>query len=1200
MVGVIVMFSCHRLVGQAIPHWTKITTPLGNIPVSPFFLNENIGFVVNASTAPPIYRTTDGGSTWKKIFNLPLGLVNQEYYASVRHGFIAATNGLFETQDTGSTWTAIYVNINVASVYSAGNMIFAALNNGTLISKNEGSVRWDTLAMTGKRVIGNKDSLVYAADITGGKLWYSTNLGNSWASNAIFASTLDIFCFPHCNDLLTTNSAPGDVYAIMYSGDYGKSWKTNYKPEIGAYLSGNSCAIYVSYAGQLAGILRSEDRGKTWPLVSGLDFSELDDHDFRNISVLGNGAVIYACQYNGSFWKSTDGGDGTLNSNTFSKQFSLKSNIPTPKPALNTAVCDTPRFMFVTQNLSCNSYHIDSLHIDGLDSNEYQFSLRKHYSCSGLPDTLLLSIFPQNTGTRTVTIDEHFQSDEFMPFDTSFVITLNINASLPPALSLQSHLLDSALRSINFGSRPICLGGGSDTLQLSNISCSGILISSTLLETDSNSSNDFTINAITPYNLNIETSPNRIILQYAPHTPGKKSGKIIIFTSMGNDTIFVAADARADTARLVVERDDTIRFEARPLCIAGGRDTILLTNPSCFKIRVLRIHFVTDSMTNYEFALSASGPNLLQADGQPERIILWFHPFSIGFKTGKLIIETDLRNDTIPVFASVVEDARTLGSNCDFMQSPLCDSVDGFVHLANRSCREMTLHAITIPSPFKLLPVRLPLVIDPGDSAAIPVRFIPSQRGNTVVTGNAKISQLQPLSDVQFDTTLTLIGFAMHGTSSYALSSTTASFDTLHFCDSAKRRIILYSSGCDSLPLSAISIFGDPDFTYAVLSPQPSALAVGDSIVLDVSLNPTSIGNKSATIIIALSDSSKVTVLVTATVVRSLRVLSSNANSIIDFGKQYTCDNGDTTITLYNRGCDTVRLWGTGFQGSGFGISNTFPIIIPPGMNITIDIKTILDTTGGAVSNSAQLTFNSDADISLPPITLTRRYMYPHLVHLRIEADAAPMTSLSVLKITLKAPASEVTDLRTIDLAINYNSDMLGYLPKSSTMQSSDGKSFHLSGSPMISSGTDSSIAIVAFEVFLSKDTATNVTLGNIIFNADPQFTECVAIPMSAGIDLQYTNSCGDPAIRTFIQGQPLKLSIHPNPVHDEIVVDIQTAVQQDEKIEIFDALGVKVFSDMQNVAAGSHSIHLDTKSLSGGMYLLRIGEVSQSFVKVK
>jgi hypothetical protein len=82
--------------------------------------------------------------------------------------------------------------------------------------------------------------------------------------------------------------------------------------------------------------------------------------------------------------------------------------------------------------------------------------------------------------------------------------------------------------------------------------------------------------------------------------------------------------------------------------------------------------------------------------------------------------------------------------------------------------------------------------------------------------------------------------------------------------------------------------------------------------------------------------------------------------------------------------------------------------------------------------------------------------------------------------------------------------------------------------------------------------------------------------------------------------GMPMKIILlHPNPSQDEIVLDLHSPVKQDAVIEIFDAIGTRVFSDRRNIAAGSNSIRFDTKGLSGGMYLLRAGGASQSFVKV-
>ena len=81
----------------------------------------------------------------------------------------------------------------------------------------------------------------------------------------------------------------------------------------------------------------------------------------------------------------------------------------------------------------------------------------------------------------------------------------------------------------------------------------------------------------------------------------------------------------------------------------------------------------------------------------------------------------------------------------------------------------------------------------------------------------------------------------------------------------------------------------------------------------------------------------------------------------------------------------------------------------------------------------------------------------------------------------------------------------------------------------------------------------------------------------------------------------PMRItSLHPNPSQDEIDVELQSTAKQDAKIEIFDALGVRVVSESRSLGVGRNSIHLDTKGLSGEMYLVRVGNASQSFVKVK
>src|SRR5258708_28611737 len=105
----------------------------------------------------------------------------------------------------------------------------------------------------------------------------------------------------------------------------------------------------------------------------------------------------------------------------------------------------------------------------------------------------------------------------------------------------------------------------------------------------------------------------------------------------------------------------------------------------------------------------------------------------------------------------------------------------------------------------------------------------------------------------------------------------------------------------------------------------------------------------------------------------------------------------------------------------------------------------------------------------------------------------------------------------------------------------------------------------------------------------------CVAYPLSSGIDFNYLNLCGDHSIRNSMLGKPIGLTIRPNPAQDEIKVDISYTEKQEVMIEIFDALGQKVFSDSYSMSSGTSTTPIDTRNLSIGVYLLRLHSASGS-----
>jgi len=85
-------------------HWTF--TPIHenkDVPVSLFFRDSNRGWMV---TDDAIWRSDDGGRTWKKLAKLED--IERVYFTSADHGYAAGDQKkVYETSDGGKTWTEL-------------------------------------------------------------------------------------------------------------------------------------------------------------------------------------------------------------------------------------------------------------------------------------------------------------------------------------------------------------------------------------------------------------------------------------------------------------------------------------------------------------------------------------------------------------------------------------------------------------------------------------------------------------------------------------------------------------------------------------------------------------------------------------------------------------------------------------------------------------------------------------------------------------------------------------------------------------------------------------------------------------------------------------------------------------------------------------------------------------------------------------
>jgi photosystem II stability/assembly factor-like uncharacterized protein len=83
-------------------HWQIV--PLSEEPVSLFFLNERLGWMV---TGKGLWRTEEAGKTWRKQSRFPVQIL-RVYFADEQRGWAAgARKTLLETKDGGTTWRPV-------------------------------------------------------------------------------------------------------------------------------------------------------------------------------------------------------------------------------------------------------------------------------------------------------------------------------------------------------------------------------------------------------------------------------------------------------------------------------------------------------------------------------------------------------------------------------------------------------------------------------------------------------------------------------------------------------------------------------------------------------------------------------------------------------------------------------------------------------------------------------------------------------------------------------------------------------------------------------------------------------------------------------------------------------------------------------------------------------------------------------------
>jgi hypothetical protein len=490
----------------------------------------NAGWPITSFSFSNVQRTADGGRTWHPIdfFDNSGLIISQICFVSQMRGYASTFGGIFETFDFGDHWHRISAPSPFIGVYAIGSTIYGSELKQILqhrishyiigqiwFSRDDGNT-WDTISKIvglpdpqGKisgfqRIYGNRDSLIAtvwlkstglgnphpfsATDPHGNPLYggldslydtylvYSTDFGKTWQSKLLdskyYWGDVALYILPHSckifRQYLDTIDELGDTYSLLSGEPDYASWQTVIEHrEIGAWVSGNSCALYLNNAADgvppsadlnTTGMLfRSTDGGVLWQSFqkqygTAPAFNEIDDRDFQNIAVVGHGAIVYADSFgfrNGtdfpvftSLWKTSDGGDGSLNAAELAPHFVLgHAPFPSGTDTLIVNMCRLSSAIIFNQNIGCSYAKFDSVAIAGITTSEYKVVSTHHCGCQPMPDTSFIMFMPNDTGTYNLVIHYHFTDDEFEQIDTITKVTLIVNpgaGAIPLTLNIKS------------------------------------------------------------------------------------------------------------------------------------------------------------------------------------------------------------------------------------------------------------------------------------------------------------------------------------------------------------------------------------------------------------------------------------------------------------------------------------------------------------------------------------------------------------------------------------------------------------------------------------------------------------------------------------------------------------------------------------------------------------------------------------------
>lgn len=343
------------------------------------------------------------------------------------------------------------------------------------------------------------------------------------------------------------------------------------------------------------------------------------------------------------------------------------------------------------------------------------------------------------------------------------------------------------------------------------------------------------------------------------------------------------------------------------------------------------------------------------------------------------------------------------------------------------------------------------------------------------------------------------------------------------------------------------------------------------------------------------------------------RISLLSLDSAFSFDTLYPCQRIDTTITLYNAGCDSLFVYGDTISGTNgtYRIDTTYPLVILGGTSTKVRLTAIPDTTGQPANINALLTFRSNSQSAFPPIPLTASIAYPGQLSLVLSHpdSAKPGQIVTVYVILQDGLANGVArPISALHFDLTHDDDLLSFagtgLMPTSTSGPTTAQVQHFDVTPIPQAGSTAprdTIGVLTFKVYLADSSSSALTLSNVTFDKLPgHAADCINSIDDSGAVFYYIASCGDSPMQDLLSSGSFTIeSIRPNPAESEIEVRVVGGAEAALSVKMYDALGRAVIPVQDVRSTSLHDpVTLDVSSLAEGIYYLWIS--SGGFVQTR